>query len=73
MTELALLYDFYNIFSSVNAIIIYWRILQFFDFSVNLSAFTEILKASKSDTMFFMLMFVVLLFGYAVMGYSLFG
>jgi len=47
--------------------------MQFFSFSIRLSAFTEILSSSKSDIFFFLLMFVILVFGYAVTGYSLFG
>ncbi|CDW82453.1 polycystic kidney disease 2-like 1 protein [Stylonychia lemnae] len=73
LSNLADYYDTYNFYSSINTIIIFWRILQFFSFSFKLSAFTEILSASKNDVLFFMLMFIICLFGYAVMGYSIFG
>jgi hypothetical protein len=73
LSDLSSYYGIYNIYSSVNAIIIFWRILQFFSFSYRLSAFTEILSSSKNDIIFFMLMFIIVLFGYAVMGFSFFG
>ena len=73
MSNLIGIYDTYNIFSAINAIIIFWRIMQFFSFSVKLSAFSEILSSSKSDIFYFLLMFIVILFGYAVTGYAIFG
>eukprot|EP00347_Sterkiella_histriomuscorum_P006429 403352809 len=73
LSNLTTYYDTYNFYSSINTIIIFWRILQFFSFSYKLSAFTEILAASKNDVLFFMLMFIICLFGFAVMGFSIFG
>lgn len=73
MAALANDFDFYKTYSAINAIIIFWRILQFFSFSFKLSAFTEILKSSKDDILFFFLMFVIAMFGFVVMAYSLFG
>jgi hypothetical protein len=73
LSDLAVKLDVYKTYSAINAIIIFWRTLQFFSFSFNLSAFTEILKSSKDDILFFFLMFVVVLFGYVVMAYSVFG
>ena len=73
LSNLATLYDTYVVMSSINTIIIFWRIIQFFSFSFKLSAFSEILSSAKNDVFFFILMFVIIVFGYAVMAYSYFG
>ncbi|CDW82454.1 ryanodine-inositol-triphosphate receptor ca2 channel (rir-) family protein [Stylonychia lemnae] len=67
------LQETYVLISSINALINFWRMFQFFQFSIKLSVFTEILKDSKSDIMYFLIMFIIILLGYGVMGSAYYG
>eukprot|EP00347_Sterkiella_histriomuscorum_P016539 403352808 len=67
------LMESYVIVASINALINFFRIFQFFQFSIKLSVFTEILKDSKNDILYFLAMFLILLLGYAVMGSAYYG
>jgi hypothetical protein len=49
--------DYYRSVCHFNSFITFLRILQFFNFSKKLSAFTEVLSKAKYDILFFVLMF----------------
>jgi hypothetical protein len=52
---------------------IFWRIFEFFKFSPKLSVFTEILKSSKNDILYFLIMFLIVILGFAIMGFLNYG
>lgn len=64
---IAFLMRSYILISAINALLNFFRIFQFFQFSSKLSSFTEILKDSKSDIIYFMIMFIIIFLGFAVM------
>ncbi len=64
---IAFLMRTYILISAINALLSFFRIFQFFQFSSKLSSFTEILKDSKSDIIYFMIMFIIIFLGFAVM------
>jgi hypothetical protein len=67
------LYQEYSYVGAWNAFIIFWRIFQFFQFSPKLSAFTEILKSSKNDILYFLVILIFMLLGFGIMGNFYFG
>ncbi len=73
LSFLAHYYELYALFASINAVIVCFRIFTFFDFSPKLSVFTEILRSSKNDILYMMLMFTMMMMGYAITGNLLFG
>ncbi|OMJ85951.1 hypothetical protein SteCoe_12655 [Stentor coeruleus] len=63
----------YKYIVSINCLIIFVRLLQFYKFSKKLSLLTDILDSAKLDLIFFMLMFSIILFAYTLMSYLLLG
>ena len=69
----AYLMETYIMVAAFNSMLTLWRIFQFFRFSIKLSVFTEILKASKNDILYFLIMFLIFLLGFAVMANTYYG
>lgn len=59
LSQLALQFSFYNLLSSINTLIVFLRITQFYKFSKKLSLLTVVLADATMDVGFFVLMFLI--------------
>jgi len=59
--------------AAINALFNFFRIFQFFQFSYKLSSFSEMLKDSKTDIIYFMIMFCIIVLGFSVMASTFYG
>ena len=67
-TDLAQLDSQYIFVAALNTLVIFLRLLQYFQFSKQLSLLTDILRSAILDIMFFIIMFLIILLGYTMMG-----
>ena len=63
----------YNTITSINTLLMFLNIMQYFSFSSKLSMFYEIMSNGLFDIVFFTLMQIIIMLGYSLMGYMLFG
>ena len=63
---------YYSIMS-LNTLLMFLNIMQYFSFSSKLSMFYEIMSNGLFDIVFFTLMQIIIMLGYSLMGYMLFG
>jgi len=72
-SELARLHRIYSILAAICGSLTFWRILHFFQFSLRLSALTEVLVMASTDIYHFLLMFALLLISFAIIATAYFG
>lgn len=72
-SELARLHRIYSILAAICCSLTFWRILHFFQFSLRLSALTEVLVLASTDIYHFLLMFALLLCSFALIATAYFG
>ena len=58
---------------SLNMMLMFLALMQYFTFSSKLSMFYVVIKSALYDIIFFTIMFIVLNMGYSIMGYWIFG
>ena len=63
----------YKLWTSINTLLMFCKILQFFTFSSKLSMFYEVISNGLFDIVFFTIMQIIIMVGYSLMGYMLFG
>jgi hypothetical protein len=63
----------YRLYAAFLVFITFMRILQFYNFSKDLSVLTDVLASAKFDIFFFLAMFVIILLGYSLMGHLILG
>ncbi|CAG9323247.1 unnamed protein product [Blepharisma stoltei] len=70
---IAKLYQHYGVVSCFNALLIFLRVLKYFEFSKQTSLLTDIFDSAKLDLLFYIIMFFLMIIGYTIMGYLIFG
>ena len=63
----------YKLWTSINTLLMFCNIMQYFAFSSKLSMFYEIISNGLFDIVFFTIMQIIIMVGYSLMGYMLFG
>ena len=71
--EVSKIFMLYRIYAAFLVFITFMRILQFYNFSKDLSILTDVLNSAKFDIFFFLAMFIIILVGYSLMGYLILG
>ena len=67
------LLSYYEGLISINILLMWWNIMQYFSFSCKLSMFYEVIRSSLFDIIFFGFMQTKIMWGYALIGFMLFG
>lgn len=63
----------YRFLAGINSLLIFLRLLQYFEFDERLKRISLILKNAKIDMYYFSLMFIIFWLSYSLIGYMLFG
>jgi hypothetical protein len=72
-SELARLHRLYSLLAVVCCACTYWRVFQFFSFSLPLSMLSETLLSARADILHFLFMYTLLLVCFALTAMSYFG